>query len=384
MHSNNSEKAEEVQRDQEENYIEKEDPNNLINSQPQEEEPKEGFEPQEENRKIFVKNIPFSTTDEQFQDYFSKFGQITKAEIRKKENGGSMGMGFIEFANMEDKRSVMNMPREDLMIDGRMLNIREARPDTGVDSKTIYVGNIPFKTDEDTLRKFFLDNCPDIKGNFKVNIKADPHNDKSKGYAYVEFENEEDLEFALKANGEKIEDRELKVEKKQPRGSKRYPRGGRYPGGMSNRRGGYSSRRYDNGGRDGERVFEHIRRGDRGYGYHERSRSRERSRERRRDRDERDRGHDRDKERERERYYYRERSGRDRDRGDRERMDRDRDRGDRDRERMDRDRERGDRGDRERMERDRDDRGVRDHRPNRDRDRSDRDRRMMHMDRDHV
>lgn len=172
-----------------------------------------------------------------------------------------MGMGFIEFANMEDKRSVMNMPREDLMIDGRMLNIREARPDTGVDSKTIYVGNIPFKTDEDTLRKFFLDNCPDIKGNFKVNIKADPHNDKSKGYAYVEFENEEDLEFALKANGEKIEDRELKVEKKQPRGSKRYPRGGRYPGGMSNRRGGYSSRRYDNGGRDGERVFEHIRRG---------------------------------------------------------------------------------------------------------------------------
>jgi hypothetical protein len=36
------------------------------------------------------------------------------------------------------------------------------------------------------------------------------------------------------------------------------------------------------------------------------------------------------------------------------------------------------------MERDRDDRGVRDHRPNRDRDRSDRDRRMMHMDRDHV
>ena len=104
MHSNNSEKAEEVQRDQEENYIEKEDPNNLINSQPQEEEPKEGFEPQEENRKIFVKNIPFSTTDEQFQDYFSKFGQITKAEIRKKENGGSMGMGFIVLANMEDKR----------------------------------------------------------------------------------------------------------------------------------------------------------------------------------------------------------------------------------------------------------------------------------------
>lgn len=127
-----------------------------------------------------------------------------------------MGIGFIEFANMEDKKLAMNAAKEDLTLDGRILNIREARPDTGVDSKTIYVGNIPFKTDEETLRKFFLDTCPNIKGNFKVNIKTYSYNDKLKGYAYVEFENDDDLELALKANGEKLEDRELKIEKKQP------------------------------------------------------------------------------------------------------------------------------------------------------------------------
>ena len=273
------------------------------------------------------------------------------------------------------------MDKEELQLDGRILNIREARPDTGVDSMTIYVGNLSFKTDEDKLRKFFMDTCPDIKGNFKVNIKTDSNNDKSKGYAYVEFENEEDLENALKANGAKLEDRELKIEKKQPRIPRRPFRGGRFPGSMRNSRGGYG-RRYDNGGRD-DRGFGGSRRGERGYGYRERSRSRERSRERRRDRDERDRGHDHDKERER---YYRERSGRERERGERERMDRDRgDRGER--ERMDRDRgdrmDRGDRGERERMDRDRD-RGERDRRPNRDKDRSDRDRRIMHVDRDHV
>ena len=381
MHSNNSEKAEELQKEDYRAYEGEEDPNNPNNSQPQEEEPKEGYEPQEENRKIFVKNIPFTTTDEQFQDFFSKFGQITKAEIRKRDNNVSMGIGFIEFANMEDKKKVMAMDKEELQLDGRILNIREARPDTGVDSMTIYVGNLSFKTDEDKLRKFFMDTCPDIKGNFKVNIKTDSNNDKSKGYAYVEFENEEDLENALKANGAKLEDRELKIEKKQPRIPRRPFRGGRFPGSMRNSRGGYG-RRYDNGGRD-DRGFGGSRRGERGYGYRERSRSRERSRERRRDRDERDRGHDHDKERER---YYRERSGRERERGERERMDRDRgDRGER--ERMDRDRgdrmDRGDRGERERMDRDRD-RGERDRRPNRDRDRSDRDRRIMHMDRDHV
>ena len=173
MHSNNSEKAEELQKEDYRAYEGEEDPNNPTNSQPQEEEPKEGYEPQEENRKIFVKNIPFTTTDEQFQDFFSKFGQITKAEIRKRDNNVSMGIGFIEFANMEDKKKVMAMDKEELQLDGRILNIREARPDTGVDSMTIYVGNLSFKTDEDKLRKFFMDTCPDIKGNFKVNIKTD-------------------------------------------------------------------------------------------------------------------------------------------------------------------------------------------------------------------
>lgn len=52
MHSNTTDKAEEVPREQEQNYIEKEDPNNPENPQPQEEEPKEGFEPQEENKKF--------------------------------------------------------------------------------------------------------------------------------------------------------------------------------------------------------------------------------------------------------------------------------------------------------------------------------------------
>ena len=158
MHSNNSEKAEELQREEEQAGAGVEDQNNLIDSQPQEDEPKERYEPQEENRKIFVKNIPFTTTDEQFQDFFSKFGPITKAEIRKKENGNSMGIGFIEFANMEDKRTVMNMNKEDLVIEGRLLNIREARPDTGVDAKTLYVGNIPYKIDEETVEELIEDN----------------------------------------------------------------------------------------------------------------------------------------------------------------------------------------------------------------------------------
>ena len=193
MHSNNSEKAEEVQGEQDQNNIEKEDPNNLDNLHPQEEEPKEEFESQEENKKIFVKNVPYSTTDEQFQEFFSKFGSIVKAEIRKRENGASMGIGFVEFASIDDKRNVMTASKEELILDGRELDVREARIDTGLDSKTIYVGNISAKTDADLLRKFFMDFCPNLKGNFKVNVKTNSFNGGQKGYAYIEFENDEDM-----------------------------------------------------------------------------------------------------------------------------------------------------------------------------------------------
>ena len=300
MHSNTADKAEEVPREQEQNYIEKEDPNNPENPQPQEEEPKEGFEPQEENKKIFVKNIPYSTTDEQFQEFFSKFGTVVKAEIRKRENGDSMGIGFVEFADMDEKRNAMTASKEELTLDDRVLDIREARSDTGLDSKTIYVGNISYQTNEEMLRKFFEDFCQDLKGNFKVNVKTNSFNGGPKGYAYIEFENEEDIANALKANGEKLDGKELIVQMKRPRVPRRPFRGGRFQSNMGGRRGGFQ-RRYDYGGRERDR--------------------------------------DRDRGRERE-GYYRIRNERDRDRRERERMDRDRDRSNRDRDRSDRDRDR--------------------------------------------
>ena len=56
-----------------------------------------------------------------------------------------------------------------------------------------------------------MDFCPNLKGNFKVNMKTNSFNGGQKGYAYIEFENDEDIANALKANGEKLGDKELIV-----------------------------------------------------------------------------------------------------------------------------------------------------------------------------
>ena len=325
----------------------------------------------EENKKIFVKNIPFNTTDSQLSEFFSKYGTVIKSEIMKRDNGSSSGVGFVEFATSDDKKNVLMVNKDELVIDGRKLDVKEAKLDRMDYSKTLYVGNLSYETKEETLKKFFTDFCQNLKGDFKVNIQK-TFNGKPKGHAYVEFENSEDISNALKANGQKLDDRPLIVEMKKSRGMGiiRGRGRGRYQGGLG-RRGGFGNRRYEHG-RDN-----YYRDRSRGRSRsHDRSRERERSRdrERRRDRGDRDRYRDnRDKERDR--------GDRDRERAERDKGDRDRDRGDRDRDRGDRDRDRGDR-DRDRGDRDRE-RGDRDRdRGDRDRERGDRDKERGERDRD--
>ena len=375
MSENNSPKEE--KQEQEEQKINQNEPNEIKN--PQEEDAKDAILDQEENKKIFVKNIPFKTTDSQLSDFFSRFGKVVKSEIIKKDNGYSSGVGFVEFSTVEEKKNVLMVNRDDLVIEGRRLDVKEARVDKMDYSKTLYVGNLSFDTNEETLKKFFIDFCQNLKGDFKVSIQR-AFGGKPKGHAYIEFENEEDISNALKANGERLDDRILVVEMKRTRGPGGLRGRGRYQGGMW-RRGGFGNRRYDHG-RERENYYRDRSRGGRSKSH---DRSRERSRDRERDRDRR-----------------RDRGDRGRERGDRGDRDRERDRGDRERDRY-RDKERElDRGDRERAERERGDRERggdkgdrererersyrdREYRDRGDRDRDDRERsrerRHMHMDR---
>ena len=51
----------------------------------------------------------------------------------------------------------MTTSREELTLDDRIFYIRDARPDTGLDSKIIYERNISYKIDEEMLMKFLFD-----------------------------------------------------------------------------------------------------------------------------------------------------------------------------------------------------------------------------------
>lgn len=79
-------------------------------------------------KKLFVGNLAWATTDEEFQSAFEAFGAVEEAVIIKdKFSGRSKGFGFVTFTNDEDAdKAIEEMDGKDLA--GREIAVNEARP----------------------------------------------------------------------------------------------------------------------------------------------------------------------------------------------------------------------------------------------------------------
>ncbi|MFW5695116.1 MAG: RNA recognition motif domain-containing protein [Alkalispirochaeta sp.] len=105
-------------------------------------------------------------------------------------------------------------------------------------AKTLYVGNLNFRTDEEGLRAAFSEygTVTDAR------IVMDRDTGRSRGFGFVEMEDDSAAESAIEGmNGADLDGRPLRVNEAQPRGDNR--RGGGGGGGRGS--GGYG------GGRDG-------------------------------------------------------------------------------------------------------------------------------------
>lgn len=79
-------------------------------------------------KKIYVGNLPFSTTSESLTDIFSPFGQVDSSKIvLDRDTGRSKGFGFVEMASDDEAdRAIEKLHGSDY--GGRALTVNEARP----------------------------------------------------------------------------------------------------------------------------------------------------------------------------------------------------------------------------------------------------------------
>ncbi|MFH1086802.1 MAG: RNA-binding protein [Chloroflexota bacterium] len=80
------------------------------------------------NKKLYVGNLAYNTTEGQLQELFGEAGQVVAVTlISDRETGRSKGFGFVEMAS-EAAATVAMEKFNGKKVDGRALTVAEARP----------------------------------------------------------------------------------------------------------------------------------------------------------------------------------------------------------------------------------------------------------------
>ncbi|NLX54887.1 MAG: RNA-binding protein [Planctomycetaceae bacterium] len=79
-------------------------------------------------KKLYVGNLPYSTTDSDLQGLFEEFGTVESAQvIIDRDSGRSKGFGFVEMASDQEAQAAINA-LNGKEVEGRALTVNEAKP----------------------------------------------------------------------------------------------------------------------------------------------------------------------------------------------------------------------------------------------------------------
>jgi RNA recognition motif-containing protein len=77
--------------------------------------------------KIYVGNMPFSMDESQLRELFKEFGDVESANvITDRETGRPRGFAFVEMDDDSARKAIAGLANRE--VDGRALNVNEARP----------------------------------------------------------------------------------------------------------------------------------------------------------------------------------------------------------------------------------------------------------------
>ena len=82
-------------------------------------------------KNVFVGNMSFEATESGLRSLFEPFGEITRIQlITDRDTGRARGFGFVEMSNDEEAAKAI-AALNGTQMDGRALNVNEAKPKTG-------------------------------------------------------------------------------------------------------------------------------------------------------------------------------------------------------------------------------------------------------------
>ncbi|KAK6940425.1 RNA recognition motif domain [Dillenia turbinata] len=166
-----------------------------------------------QRRKLFVLNLPWSLTASDIKDLFNQCGTVTDVEIIKQKDGKSRGLAFVTMSSAEDAqeqsiRTCGNMQE----VSGRIIRVEFAkrfktpsppppeRPISGETRHKLYVSNLAWKAMSNNLRELFRTSFKPVS----TRVVFDSPSGRSAGYGFVSFATKEEAEAALSALDGKV------------------------------------------------------------------------------------------------------------------------------------------------------------------------------------
>ena len=78
--------------------------------------------------KLYVGNLPFSTTEEELRTLFTQAGAVVSVSlIKDRETGRSRGFAFVEFGSQAEAEKAVSL-FNNTQLDNRTLKVNLARP----------------------------------------------------------------------------------------------------------------------------------------------------------------------------------------------------------------------------------------------------------------
>lgn len=176
----------------------------------------------DESHRIFLGRLPKTTTHEEVKAFFAKYGDVEWVKLlRFPDTKKLTGAAFLAFREESSVHEVLDSCKGSLDFHGTSIRVTSAdekpvvtkkdkkREEKKKNVRSVYVGNLAWKTTEKSIIKHFKD-----VGRLKnVSIPILKANKKPRGFAIIEFEDESLIEKAVKLkHGTTLDGRVLKVE----------------------------------------------------------------------------------------------------------------------------------------------------------------------------
>ncbi|KAM4079270.1 hypothetical protein ACB094_09G105500 [Castanea mollissima] len=198
-------------------------------SENQEEEEEEGEQKvfgSNEERRLYVGNLPYSMTSAQLAEIFEQAGHVVSVEVvYDRVTDRSRGFAFVSMGSVEEAKEAIRM-FDGSQVGGRIVKVNFPEVPKGgerevmgpkvwgsnrsyIDSPhKIYAGNLGWGLTSQGLRDAFADQ----RGLLSAKVIYQRDTGRSRGFGFVSFETAEDAESALGSmNGVEVEGRPLRL-----------------------------------------------------------------------------------------------------------------------------------------------------------------------------